>query len=169
MLVCAHCDDDNARLAVPVQANIAIDLALVFIAGVSLAAVYLGDDLYRPPLPTEVSSQLGRRGDVSLFVWLRADPLPHGPQVFHGCSSKVGKQCQLCLSVIADKILSRGSMTCIASTPADGPTTSFPAAPHPTPAPRHAVGLCACASMIRVFGNERVEYWREASGLSQPK
>ena len=100
------------------------------------------------------------------------DPLPHGPQVFHGCSSKVGKQCQLCLSVIADKILSRGSMTCIASTPADGGDHFVSAAPHRThvvPAPRHAVGLCACASMIRVFGNERVEYWREASGLSQPK
>ena len=72
MLVCDHCDDDNPRLAVSVQANIAIDLALVFIAGVSLAAVYLGDDLYRPPLPTEVGAQLGRRGDLSLFVWLWA-------------------------------------------------------------------------------------------------
>ena len=31
-----------------------------------------------------------------------------------------------------------------------------------------AMGLTGVASMIRVFGEERVQYWREASGLSQP-
>ena len=31
-----------------------------------------------------------------------------------------------------------------------------------------AMGLTGVASMIRVFGEERVQYWREASGLPQP-
>merc|ERR1711937_468302 len=31
-----------------------------------------------------------------------------------------------------------------------------------------AVGLCTCASSIKVFGRERVVYWREAAGLAQP-
>jgi hypothetical protein len=29
------------------------------------------------------------------------------------------------------------------------------------------MGLTGVASMIRVFGEERVQYWREASGLPQ--
>jgi len=96
---------------------VAVDLGLVFVASVTLAAVYWGEALYKPPEPSEV---------------------------FATCPAKVGKECQLCLSVVSDQILSRGSMTCI------------------------AMSLCAVASMIRVFGSERVEYWREASGLSQP-
>lgn len=31
-----------------------------------------------------------------------------------------------------------------------------------------AMGLTGVASMIRVFGDERIQYWREASGLPQP-
>ena len=31
-----------------------------------------------------------------------------------------------------------------------------------------AVGLCTCASSIKVFGRERVVYFREAAGLEQP-
>lgn len=31
-----------------------------------------------------------------------------------------------------------------------------------------AVGLCTCASSIKVFGRERIVYWREAAGLAQP-
>jgi hypothetical protein len=65
-------------------------------------------------------------------------------QVFQGCSSDIASSCQLCLSVIKDQILNRGSMTCI------------------------AMGLTGVASMIRVFGEERIQYWREASGLPQP-
>ena len=30
-----------------------------------------------------------------------------------------------------------------------------------------AVGLCTCASSIKVFGRERIVYWREAAGLAQ--
>lgn len=58
---------------------------------------------------------------------------PEPSEVFATCPAKVGKECQLCLSVVSDQILSRGSMTCI------------------------AMSLCAVASMIRVFGSERVE------------
>jgi ABC-2 type transporter len=46
--------------------------------------------------------------------------------------------------VASPQILNRGSMTCI------------------------AMGLTGVASFIRVFGDERVQYWREASGLPQP-
>ena len=31
-----------------------------------------------------------------------------------------------------------------------------------------AVALCTCASSIKVFGRERIVYWREAAGLAQP-
>ena len=64
--------------------------------------------------------------------------------MFQGCSGDIASSCQLCLSVIKDQILNRGSMTCI------------------------AMGLTGVASMIRVFGEERIQYWREASGLPQP-
>lgn len=70
-------------------------------------------------------------------------PLPI--EVFHGCSGPIKKECQLCLSVIADQILNRASMVCI------------------------ALGLVGVASMIRIFGAERVMYFREASGLPQPR
>ncbi len=61
--------------------------------------------------------------------------------MFQGCAPDIGSSCQLCLSVIKDQILNRGSMTCI------------------------AIGLTGVASMMRVFGEERIPYWREASGL----
>ena len=73
-----------------------------------------------------------------------ADKPPEPAEIFATCPAKVGKECQLCLSVLSDQILNRGSMTSI------------------------AMSLTAVASMIRVFGSERVEYWREASGLPQP-
>ena len=61
--------------------------------------------------------------------------------MFQGCNAEIGKSCQLCLSSIQDEILPRASMVCI------------------------ALGLTGVASFIRLFGNERVVYWREASGL----
>lgn len=98
--------------------NIATDVALVFIAALSLSAVYYGTPMYEPPQPSEA---------------------------FATCPSAVRKPCQLCLSVVTDQILNRGSMTAI------------------------AIGLTGVASMIRVFGSERVVYFREASGLPQPR
>jgi hypothetical protein len=99
------------------KVSFVIDNLLVFVASLFLALVYFDEIVYTPPEPIEV---------------------------FRGCSADIGKQCQLCLSVVKDQILNRGSMTCI------------------------AMGLTGVASMIRVFGEERVQYWREASGLPQP-
>lgn len=66
-------------------------------------------------------------------------------QVFQGCQSSVAKECQLGTSVMTDTITQRGSMIGI------------------------AMSLTAVASMIRVFGSERVVYWREAQTLPQPR
>lgn len=85
--------------------NLAMDQVLIFIASVGLASIYWGDAMYQPPAPL---------------------------QVFAGCPTPVAKQCQLSTSVLADHILTRGAMTCM------------------------AVALCGCASMIRVFGAERI-------------
>jgi len=66
-------------------------------------------------------------------------------QVFQGCQSDVATECQISTSVMTDSISQRGSMVCI------------------------SISLTAVASMIRVFGRERVVYWREAQALPQPR
>jgi hypothetical protein len=71
------------------------------------------------------------------WCWVR------GLQTFRSCDADVIVKCQLASAAAGDFIDSRASTSCI------------------------AMGLCGVASMIRVFGDERVQYWREASGLPQ--
>ena len=73
--------------------------------------------------------------------WYTA-PLP--TQAFDGCPARISGHAQTCFVATGDQILNRGSMACI------------------------AVGLVSCASMIRVFGAERIVFWRESAALSQP-
>ena len=71
-------------------------------------------------------------------------PLPIEEIEAAGCNPTMASSAQTCFLASQDQILSRGSMSCI------------------------AMGLTAVASSIRVFGNERVVYLREASSLPQP-
>lgn len=68
-------------------------------------------------------------------------PLPIEEIEAAGCNPTIASQAQTCFLASQDQILSRGSMSCI------------------------AMGLTAVASSIRVFGNERIVYLREASSL----
>ena len=87
------------------------------------------------------------------------------PQVFTGCSPSVAEHCQLALSVVGDQILNRGVMTVIAV----GLTSTHCFLLGYQRFVASDINLWpGVASMVRVFGSERVVYWREASGLSQP-
>jgi ABC-type multidrug transport system ATPase subunit len=86
---------------------------------------------------------------AALFLGLvyYGDPLFQPPQpreAFTGCPAQVATGCQLAVSIVNDQILGRGIMSLI------------------------AIGLTGSASFLRVFGNDRHVYWREASGLPQP-
>lgn len=70
---------------------------------------------------------------------------PYSKHNLDGCPGDTASLCQACLSASVDQILARASMTCI------------------------AVGLTGVSSMVRIFGRERVVYFREASGLPQPR
>ena len=68
----------------------------------------------------------------------------HTPYIHPVCVA-IANASQKCLVGSTDMILNRGSMACI------------------------GVSLVACASMIRVFGAERLVFWRESAALPQPK
>ena len=70
---------------------------------------------------------------------------PQPIEVFQGCPDAVAGACQVCLAEMGDSLLNRGVMTII------------------------AISLTGVATFLRVFGPERVVYWREASALPQPR
>ena len=73
---------------------------------------------------------------------LYAAPVPI--EYFAGCHEDIARSCQLVLNQAQDQVLNRGIMVLT------------------------AVAQTAAASMVRVFGDERQQYFREAAALPQP-